>query len=612
MSALAGILNRRGGRPGETELARVFAPVHHRGPDHIGTYTSERGFALTVALLVTTPEDVGRTQPVVERNTCIGFDGRIDNRADLLALLGPRETAPQRGDVESDAELALRAFFRWGDGFVEHIIGDFALAVWQDEPQRLLLAKDITGQRALFYYADEHVVVFGSEIAQIIGHPAVPIRPNLAVVAEYLSCDLRSQGDTLYVGVHRVLPAHVMVFEGRGQREFRYWDIDATKRVRYKREVEYVLHFRDVFREAVKARCRAVGPVGAQLSGGIDSSAVVATAAQLLPHDRLRAYSLVFPGRPCDETSYIDAVVDHVGITSVRHDPATRALSDPLDEARLYRDVPDYPNTATHTGLCRMAHGDGVRTLLTGEGSDEFWSGSFAHAADLLASGRVIQSLRTARWDSQIPSFWYPRFGFARYAVGPIAPRWAIAGVRGLRRLRNARRSLLGPSLPQPGNRTHTYRLAQATHAQREAYADLYNAWAAQGNDTGGRFLGRLALDSRSPFMDRRVIELAFAFPESLKKPHDVPKYAVRRALAGELPTVVLGRNTKATFNVVYTRQLDEIGHRLRHPAIAASGWVNNSTLADIYTSWQANPLRRTLQLWMVLAIESWYKSVII
>jgi asparagine synthase (glutamine-hydrolysing) len=617
VSALAGILDLRGERPSRAVLQRVLSPVRHRGAVH-GEYFSDGGFALAVATFATTPEDEHTTQPVIERGRCLGFDGRIDNRDDLIRALGPardvdehNQVEGQSDAVESDAALALRAFSRWGDSFLQRLIGDFALALWQDDRRRLLLARDVIGQRQLLYHAGTRALVFGTEVAQILAHPDVSTSPNEAVVAEYLSCDLRSQRDTLYRDVRRLLPAHAMVVERGAVRSYRYWDIDPYAQVRHRSQRAYVEHFDEVFRTAVRAQSRTLGTLGVQLSGGLDSSSVLATAVHELDASAVCALSLVFPGLDCDESVYIDRVVDHLSVRSLRFDPASRPLDDPLDQAAAYRDVPDYPNTNMHTGLNRLMTERGCRALLNGGGGDEFWSGSFKHAADLLAAGRLWQSLALCWWDSRTPSFSYPRFGFAHMAVAPLLPKAVRAGYRWLSRPHRPVDHVLGPklsgSVPQSAAAPP---LEGATHAQRETYLELYNGWAAQGYESGARFAARCGIEERSPFTDRRLLELAFAVPESIKRQRDEPKLVMRNAMRDRLPAAVLARRTKADFDGVYNRTLEQFGQRLESPAIGRCGWVNTPALSRTYQRWQRQR-RGATALWMCLAIESWYQSVL-
>jgi len=604
------MLDLRGERPSRAVLQRMLAPVRHRGAVH-GEYFGDGGFALAVATFATTPEDQHAAQPVLEGGRCMGFDGRIDNRDDLIRALGPARNQPNA--AESDAALALRAFARWGDSFLQRLIGDFALALWQEDRQRLLLARDVVGQRQLLYHAGTRALVFGTEVAQLLAHPDVSTSPNEAVVAEYLRCDLRSQRDTLYRDVRRLLPAHAMVVERGAVRTYGYWDIDPSAQVRYRNPQDYVEHFGEVFGTAVRAQSRTLGTLGVQLSGGLDSSSVLATAVHGSDAASVCALSLVFPGLECDESVYIDRVVEHLGVESLRFDPASRQLDDPLDQAAAHRDVPDYPNTNMHTGLNRLMTERGCRALLNGGGGDEFWSGSFTHAADLLAAGRLWQSLALCWWDSRTLSFIYPRFGFARMAIAPLLPKALRAGYRWLSGRRRPTGDLLGSALRGlPPHTPAALRLEGATHAQRETYLELYNGWAAQGYESGARFAARCGIEERSPFTDRRLLELAFAVPESIKRQRDQPKLVMRDAMRDRLPAAVLARRTKADFEAVYHRTLEQFGQRLESTAIGRCGWVNTPALSRTYQCWQRQRQRRgVMALWMCLAIESWYQSVL-
>lgn len=589
------------------EMDRVLAPVRHRGPDHIGLHVDRQGFGLAVALLTTTTEDAGALQPVCSDETYLALDGRIDNRDELLATLGPFSLPlPSGRTQESDAEIVMRAFQRWGDEFAAQLVGDFVAVVWQAARRRLLIARDVTGQRSLLYFSDARLLVFGTELAQVLGHPEVSAAPNERVVAEYLRCDLSSQEETLYQGVRRLLPAHYLIAEAGQLRQKRYWSIDPNRKIRYEKDADYAEHLLEVLQVAVTAQCRSLGPVGTTLSGGLDSSSVTALAAEQVPG--LRAYSLVFPGRECDESAFIDEVVKKSDIACHRVDGTQLRSNDPRLEAALYRDVPDYPNAAMHGEINRLARTHGCRVILSGAGGDELWSGALTYAADLLKRGHPIQSLRRSLSDRRVESFWYPRWGYLRYGVLPVMPDFMRRSIGAVQDWRHERAGWLGPRLR--GLRSRSQSMELGSCYQNEMWTALISGWAAQGNESGERFYARYQIEHRAPFMDRRVLEAGFAMPEEQKRRGELSKQVLREALTGRMPSAVRSRASKSDFGDVVGQSINDYGHLLKRPAIVRHGWLEQAAVDLAYSDWLRAPRKGLLRLWMALAIECWFQTL--
>jgi asparagine synthase (glutamine-hydrolysing) len=321
MSGIAGIFNIDGAPVDRALLQRMTDAIAHRGPDGIHHWV-DGPVGIGHCMLQTTPESVYERQPLTDESghLCLNMDGRVDNREELISALKSKN-ARLRDDT--DAELVLKAYECWGEECPVRILGDFAFVIWDMRQRQLFCARDILGVRPFYYYTDGRKFLWASELQQLFRDPGVPREPNEGMVAEYLAASLTDREETLYKGIMRLAPAHSLLLRaGRIDKRW-YWDVDPSKEVRHRTDEEYAEHFSEVFAEAVRCRLRSQEPVGAELSGGLDSSAVVGMAQRLYQEGRATdlgfvTFSLVYPGLACDESAYIDDVVRMWGVKSNR------------------------------------------------------------------------------------------------------------------------------------------------------------------------------------------------------------------------------------------------------------------------------------------------------
>ncbi|MGH9313766.1 MAG: asparagine synthetase B family protein, partial [Vicinamibacterales bacterium] len=389
MSGIAGVLHRDGGPADASALERMLAVAPHRGPD--GTSIRVDGpIAMAHQRLTTTVEAARETQPVADGlGRLLVFDGRIDEYDGARVGDGWRT---------SDAALVLSAWDAWGERCLSRLAGDFAFALWDPRERSLFCARDPIGVQPFYYAECGDLFVWGTELRQVLAHPAVDRTPDEGYAAELLTVYVRSEQATLYRGVRRLPPAHALVVDRGGIRMFRYWDIELVREIRYRRDEEYADHFRALFEEAVTCRLRSNGQVASHLSGGLDSSSVVVVAADLAQRGcvgPIQAVSIVFPDRAeTDETPYIKDVVRAAGVAWIRVEAPTFDVAACRASVVRRRDFPDFPNDVVSDGIRRALAERGVRVALSGEGGDQGLTGSFFHYADLLRRGRFVAAIK--------------------------------------------------------------------------------------------------------------------------------------------------------------------------------------------------------------------------
>ncbi|MBI4479452.1 MAG: asparagine synthase (glutamine-hydrolyzing) [Acidobacteria bacterium] len=636
MSGIAGICNLDGRPADGAPLRRMTGVIAHRGPDGAGHWVNGP-VGLGHRMLHTTPESLLEQQPLTDENgvLCLTLDGRVDNREELRQAL---EAKGARVRSDTDAELVLRAYEIWGEQCPEKILGDFAFAIWDGRKQQLFCARDILGLKPFYYYAGEHQFVFGSEPRQLFEDASVPRQPNEGMVGEYLAFAVREREETLFKNVLCLLPAHYLVVEAGKIRKVCYWDGNLTRQVRYRTDAEYVEHFLELFAEAVRCRLRSHGPVGAHLSGGVDSSSVVGMVESLLSKGVVadcgfETFSLVFPGLDCDESRYIQDVVARWGLRSnLAHWHKEDSSAPIVEEVRRCWDFPTQPNGIMHDSLQAIARQKGFRVLLSGIGGDEWLAGSFLHYADLLRHLRIPSLLSQARFDARIPAVYLPALPILRTGLWPLLPGPA----------RRVIRSLLGrqDSLPSYVNRHFASGIQLqarirkdegptqfSSYAQRSIYLSNNSGWMSYRYHMIEQRDSRFEIERRDPFNDRRIAEFALALPEEQRWRKDWTKFLLRQSMKGLVPDSVLARRDKPDFSIVFAEALQALGGGRLFDSlqIASLGWVDGERVRELYRQTinayqgsdpeevdRVNRLNYVNQLWMVWGIELWFQTVFV
>jgi asparagine synthase (glutamine-hydrolysing) len=555
------------------------------------------------AIIASGPSPCQQSQPFLDEvsGAAVGFDGRIDNREELRAALG---VGLRTG---TDAELVLRSFERWGEDGPGHLLGDFAYSIWQPSSRTLFCARDHLGIRPFYYYTSGQVFLWASEPRSLLRHPAVARRPNEGMVAEYLSASVTSVEETLYQGIFRLPPATSLVAGPSGLRKRRYWNIDPGHQIRYKTDREYADRFRETFKEAVRCRLDGGVRVAAQLSGGVDSSSVVGACQQLLregeaPNVGFEAFSLVFPGFPADETSYIRQVEELWGIASHKVVPPTDPDWYPVC-ARQYLDLPDHANFHMGDSLAAAARERGFGAILTGLGGDD-WFG-----LEWPQQSRVRRALRRLRAQPNLAGIAALSRDLLRRVnrrpAEPDAAPWLPAAFRQRTGLaERTRRPSLGVAFPFP--------------EQSRLYDGTSNAFRLHALEMTHRASVRRGLEHRHPFYDRRVVEFALAIPPDQIGRRGLNKYVLRQAMQGLLPEPIRQRTSKAEFSHTCAQvfEADSIAALFRSPRIAAEGWIDREQLLAMYGNfmgkWKSGQKHYLPQVWPLnffLSVELWFRA---
>jgi len=548
------------------------------------------------------PEDSFDRQPYVaeDGSSMLVADVRIDNRDELLRELGLGEDR-----ALSDAELLFRAYRQWRVAALARLVGDFAFAIWDVREQSLTLARDTTGQRPLHYHLGDGFVAFASMPVGLHALDEISVEIDQLQLAGFVADIPRSGSGTYFKSLHRVEPGHFVTITKSGAHAVNYWQLPRNE-LHYANPHDYVEAYREQLDRATSSRLRRCGGnVAAHLSAGLDSSAVVATAARLLDvrGERLLAltsapqpdFSGPLPaGRIGDESQIAGATarlypnIDHIIIRPAGISPLDLIHRDGL----AFQEPIGLPcNHLWWSEINADASRRGASVILTGEaGNLTISAGSLAMLSDLLRSGAWLRWLAEAR--ASIAAGGVSWLGVLATSFGPYVPRalWAAVSRAAARDSPSER----GLALLDPAWRARV--AAQALRHGRGGRPESDNKrlrWQLLRSQDPANFrkqtLARWQLDERDPTADRRVADFCFSLPLEQWLGEGKRRRLARIALRDRLPAQVLdgprGYQFADWYELIDQDALQAELARLRRNS-AAMSLLNLDQLQQLVDSW--------------------------
>ncbi|WP_035241284.1 asparagine synthase-related protein [Desulfobacter vibrioformis] len=563
MTAIAGVI-RLDGPPVEPiwleRMQNILEP-YGRDAQH-QWHDTQAGLVRTLCRI--TPEDALDRQPLHDDpgRFALVFDGRIDNRAQLAEKLS---ISPAQARLMADSGFVLKAYERWGDASVDHLLGDFSLGVWDRRERRLFLARDPLGSRPLYWHRNERFFAFVTLSKGLFALPDVPRQLCEERMADYLALLPTIGPESFYRDIFRIEPGHFLVVENKEVSIRRYHRFDPAHRITFKNDDDYVEAARDLLHESVKCRLRSSGRIASHLSSGLDSSTVAATAAELLGQEgkSLLAFTAVpregfdgpVPkGRHGDEGPAAAALaarfdnIEHILFRPGGHTPldGLEAKVERLDRAPL--------------NLCNHVWGDGIQSGAARRGAKVLLTGQMGNMtisydgrprlASLLRQGKWLEWMGEAR---QIVRHTEMRWqGVMAQSLGPFlpVPFWQALNTwkgRGWQSLHDY--TAIHPDLIR---RTNLF-----DRARRAGWDTSYRPWADGWNmrtavlyrmDIGDFFTactGDSGLEMRDPTADLRLISFCLAIPEDQYLKNGQPRRLLHRLMGHVLPPEILHCSTK-------------------------------------------------------------------
>jgi asparagine synthase (glutamine-hydrolysing) len=626
MCGIVGIVRRDEHGVDADVLARMCEQVRHRGPDEEGHYlVGGVGLAMRRLAII---DIAGGQQPIhnEDRTAWIVFNGEIYNYPEL------RERLENLGHVfytDGDTEAILHAYEQYGADCPKHLRGMFAFAIWDAGKSELFLARDRVGKKPLLYALTSNGIVFGSEFTALLEHPDVSREVAPEAIDHYLSFMYVPAPLSAYKAIKKLEPGHTLRYTRHGDVKLnRYWQPDFSKKVNYSEE-EAGARVVETLRDAVRVRLISEVPLGAFLSGGIDSSAIVALMSEA-SSTPVKTFAIGFEEQDFNELHHARRVAEHIG--AEHHEFIVRPEAmDVLPTLVEHYGEPYADSSAIPTYYVAKETRKHVTVALNGDGGDECFAGYERYAA-----------MRAAENFRRLPAF------VRRGVIEPLAEMLPVSEVR-RSRLKDARRFVRAAALPRVERYTRWMSIIDdetkadlytdefKRRVANQKATDILGGWFATANGAGVVDAALLtdtmtylpndllvkvdiatmavSLEARAPFLDHHVIELAASLPENLKLRGLTKKYILKKYLRGFLPEENLVRR-KQGFNVPIGSWLrDSMQGFLRETLLsekaAKRGLFKSATVKRLIEQHTRGERDLSHQLWTLLMLELWFNRFI-
>jgi asparagine synthase (glutamine-hydrolysing) len=624
MCGICGTVHARAdGLIDESLLRKMCDVIAHRGPDDDGFYTDDQaGLGMRRLSII---DLVTGNQPVAneDERLWLVFNGEIYNYLDLHADL---EKRGHRFATRSDTEVIVHAYEEYGDRCPEYFNGMFAFALWDSDRKRLLAARDHVGIKPFYYWVGNDRIVFGSELKCLVTHPSVPVDIDLIALDQFLTLEYIPTPRTIFKDVHKLPPGHRLVYQDGKVNVEQYWDVPVLQTPEDEGSAAEAL--RELIDDAVRRQLMSDVPLGAFLSGGIDSSTVVA-AMSCASTNGVKTFSIGFDDGTYNELPYARAIASryHTDHTEEILEPDIADLAE-----RLVRhlDEPFGDFSIFPTYLVSEVARRKVKVVLSGDGGDELFGGYDTYVAQGMD--------RYYRW---LPAG-------LRQNVFPTMASWVPPRAEKKGLVNKTKRFIEGAALSgdlqhtrwmmfmTPSDKNALYRPEVLAELQGDASAEvmqLYFQRAAKFNELAqqqyvdiktylvdniltkvDRMSMAVSLEARVPLLDYRIVELAVNLPAHMKLHRGQTKRILRRAMADRLPEMVLNK-PKPGFSIPLKNWLKDplkpmMTDLLAQERIRQRGFFEPATVSRWVGDHLDGTENHSHRLWALMVFELWFQQV--
>ena len=608
-------------------LAGMNERIAHRGPDDDGFFVEEN-IGLAMRRLSIIDIQTGH-QPITneDQTLWIVFNGEIYNHQELRKDL---ESRGHRYRTRSDTETIVHSYEEYGDDCVQHLRGMFAFAIWDRSKRRLYIARDRLGIKPLYYCYDGQTLLFGSEIKAILAYPGMKPEFNRQTLAEYLAFGYISGAESMYAGIRKLLPGHILTIDERGQLETsQYWNLDRAVDDGSRPLQYYVERYREMLENCVSSHLMSDVPLGVFLSGGLDSSAVAALATKIRK-EPIETFSVGYGEEAYSELPYARTMAAH--LKSKHHEVRLNReeFFQALPQLIWHEDEPIvWPSSVALYFVARLAR-ERVTVVLTGEGSDETLGGYTRYPWTLLNS----------RMDSLYRRFTPAAFRRTLRRLIDDGPLSATTK----RKLEHTFLVRDGASWPSfyfdnfysafSDSQQCELLTPEARRSAGDAYAASMLHWGHSSRDLLHRLLYTdiktylvellmkqdqmsmaASIESRVPFLDHVLVEFTASIPAKYSTRGLSGKVILKRAVADLLPAEIVDREKKG-FPTPWEYwlagpQLDDLEHLLGEERTLKRGLFRGEMVKRIFAEHRDGTRDHGNRIWRLLNLELWLRTCV-
>lgn len=601
-------------------LDQMCRVIKHRGPDDQGMLVT--GAAALGMRRLSIIDLKGGHQPISNetQDVTVVFNGEIYNYRDLHRELKARG---HRFQTNSDTEAIVHAYEEYGPACVERFRGMFALALWDEKEQTLFLARDRAGKKPLYYtLTAEGTLVFGSELKSLLQHPEVRREVSHAALDAYFTFGYVPDPLSIYQDIHKLAPGHHLTFRGGAIKIKQYWDFSYEQREEPSLPAEaYLEELRALLDEAVRVRLVSDVPLGAFLSGGVDSSAVVGLMARHMSQP-VKTFSIGFHEDSFNELKYARLAARHFG-TEHQEFIVTPDICDIVDELVWHFDEPFADSSAIPTYMVSKLARQYVTVVLSGDGGDELFAGYTRYATDQRRRNfarlpRVLRQQLMQPLSRRLPHGAWGRNYLHNIAQDPLdryldsvsvftqLNKQALYSADFQAQLRDGERVL-------PSFQLYASRIKSREPLDALLYIDSKTYLPGDILTKVDRMSMAASLEARAPLLDHKLIEFVTRIPARLKMKGDETKHIFKRAISDFVPPEILDR-PKQGFGVPIQQWINQqlrgrIRETLTGTAARSRGLVNHSYVELLLDEHERNRRDHATQLWALFMLELWQQT---
>lgn len=623
MCGIAGILNLDASRMAPADvLERMLESIVHRGPDDDGRLVDGE-LAMGMRRLSIIDLEDGK-QPIYDESGRYGvvFNGEIYNYREL------REQLISRGHTlktNSDTEVIVHLYEEFGVECLEHLRGMFAIAIWDHRTRELFVARDRIGIKPLYHCEVDGSLLFASEIKALLQHPQLSGSIDRRALSDFLSLKYVPAPRTLFAGVSSLPPGHYFIVRDGRMETHKYWDVSFAKPASPRSEEECLEELESILRESVRLRLRSDVPFGAFLSGGVDSSIIVALMADEL-NEPVKTFSVGFAGSDgsdgSDELPFAKIVADQFGCDHHTLELSSEDFIEHAEQVLWHLDQPiaDQATIATHM-VAKLARRH-VKMVLTGEGGDELFAGyaryegeQFSPMMQLMPGfmGRGVRGLA-----SRLPGMRRGKVAINALTIKDEATRFANWFPMFSS---DAKAALLDDWSEEDsgGTKLAFDRVLRATDANepldRMLHCDMKNWLVDFLLLRGDKLTMANSLEARVPLLDHKLVEFASQLPAKYKLNGRTRKYLLKKFGSKLLPDSIIHRK-KQGFPIPIDKWLrDEVRHvvhdALSEDSLRRRGLFNPRVVENLIRRHESNYADHSIEIWGLVSVEMWMRQFV-
>ena len=628
MCGIAGVYNfDRFAGVSESLLRKMTDLIAHRGPDDSGHYIRNNVGLGHRRLSILDLSSAGH-QPMAneDRSVWITYNGECYNYRNFLdTLRGKGHTLVST----SDTEVLIHLYEEYGPEFLKKIDGMYAFGIWDERKQMLLLARDRTGIKPLYYFADEKHLLFASELKALLADPAVSTSLNYNALSDYLHFMSIPDSNGIFAGVRKLNPGHYLVVKDGKVSEHQYWDVSLSDTESFANFDAACDRFEGLFQDTVTSHLISDVPVGSFLSGGVDSSSVAVMASHANP-DPLLTFTCAFGKSDFDESPYARQVAE---LIKARHHEFRLEphIVEELPKIVYHADEPFAISSSFGLWSLSKLASQQVKVVLTGDGADEVFAGYPWRHSDFEDLRRFFPppfSRVVGAVDRRLDRFGLrPAFHSIMHGAGEFFGNIPDAGTRYIDHFSCNRQPdlqslltaetfrLVAGAWQENAARRYFDHAANACALSRKLYTDLKTTLVSEMLTKVDRMTMAFGLEARVPFLDHHLVEWAFRIPSDYKIRGSEGKYIVKKTMARHMPESILFRQ-KHGFNVPMKSWMrgelrDFTQDILGSASFAARGLFDREAVAKLRNELNAEHNDVSNRVLVLLMLELWFRRFV-